>query len=325
MGDVELRPVYLITGTDAPKAVLAVRRLRARFEAGSAEELNGAQGASGDDVVAALNALGLFGGARLVVVREVDRWKAADVQAITTYLDAPAPGSVLALVGDPPRAGGLEQACARVGEVLRFDVPVRPRGRRLDYPAWVRAQFERHGVRADQETARALVELVGEDAFALQGEVDKLVTWAGGEQIGPEEVAAVAAPTAEASGFAFVDAWGARDTGATLAASEAMLEREEAFVLGLRLAGQVARTRTARRVLDRDGGLADVMKAVDAKEYPAKKAIDQADRYTAAELDRAAIRLARLDHDLKGGSRLSSELELARAIVDLTAPGHGEP
>ena len=60
--------------------------------------------------------------------------------------------------------------------MLAFEVP-RPR----DLPSWVRAQFERVGLEADGEAARALVEIVGDDATALATEVEKLAAWAGGE------------------------------------------------------------------------------------------------------------------------------------------------
>ena len=115
-----LEPLYLITGGDAPKIGVALRRLRARFDPGSidtfAAELNDAGAA-----VAAANALGLFaGGERLVVVEGVEAWKKIDVETITRYAESPAPGAVLALVGMPlgsPPASRLsaslrERSCA---------------------------------------------------------------------------------------------------------------------------------------------------------------------------------------------------------------------
>ena len=56
-----LRPVYLLTGSDRPKHLRALRRLRARFGPEAVEQLS-AEDASGADAVAACNALGLFGG-----------------------------------------------------------------------------------------------------------------------------------------------------------------------------------------------------------------------------------------------------------------------
>src|ERR687887_2639642 len=132
----ELKPVYLITGGDRPKIQRALRRLRERIGE-EATELLSAHEASGEDAVAACNALGLFGGGRrLVVVSEVDQWKAADAKAIAAYLAAPAPTTVLALVGEESRKGSaLAKACAKAGDVLVYDLPKR----RL--PEWVAKQF----------------------------------------------------------------------------------------------------------------------------------------------------------------------------------------
>jgi hypothetical protein len=72
----ELKPVYLLTGTDRPKIAIALQRLRGRIGEDATEQLH-AGGASAEDAVAACNALGLFGGeARLVVVDGVETWKA---------------------------------------------------------------------------------------------------------------------------------------------------------------------------------------------------------------------------------------------------------
>jgi DNA polymerase III delta subunit len=54
------------------------------------------------------------------------------------------------------------------------------------------------------------------------------------------------------------------------------------------------------------------------KPYPAQKLYAQVRNYSATELDAALIRLAQLDHALKGGSRLANELELERALVEIT-------
>ena len=132
----ELAAVYLITGTDRPKVTRALRRLRERVGEAATEILS-AQDASGEDVVAACNAMGLFTvERRLVVVEEVERWKAADLKALGAYLQGPAPTTVLALVGDDvKRDSALAKAAAKAGEVLVYDLP--KRGRKADLPRWV--------------------------------------------------------------------------------------------------------------------------------------------------------------------------------------------
>jgi DNA polymerase-3 subunit delta len=313
-----LKPVYLITGSDLPKISLALRRLRRRFEQGSIEHVF-AESASGADVVAGTNALGLFGGGeRLVVVGGIERWKKADVEAVAAYLESPTPGAVLALVGDPSRLAGLEAACRHAGDVLRFDVPLKTRGKQLDFPVWVRAQFERADLRVDPETAERLVELVGEDAFALQNEVEKLAAWAAGASVGVREVEALAVPMHETSNFALGDAWGSRDMAGVLAACEAKLLVDEPFVIAARLAGYVGSVRRVQALLEQDLGVREIAERLGLKDFPARKQAAQAANYSREELGNAVVRLGELDFALKGGSRLSPELELERALVEVT-------
>src|SRR5262249_48117582 len=112
----ELKPVYLLTGTDRPKIAIALRRLRARIGEEATEHLHAGE-ATAEDAVAACNALGLFGGeARLVVVDGVETWKTADVKELETYLAAPAPTTVLALLGDGVKKDApLAKAVAQAG------------------------------------------------------------------------------------------------------------------------------------------------------------------------------------------------------------------
>ncbi|MGH3023520.1 MAG: DNA polymerase III subunit delta [Gaiellaceae bacterium] len=315
MAETELRPVYLLSGGDRPKIRRALERLRARFGAESVEALS-AETATGEEAVAACNSLGLFSGegGRLVVVEDVERWKKADEEAVADYLADPVTGAVLALVAGADLKGStLPALCAKAGEVLAFDVP-RPR----DLPSWVRAQFERLGVSADAEASRALVDIVGDDATALAAEVDKLGAWAAGEPIGRREVELLAAPAHEASAWAVMDAWGARDLPGALAACQADLEQgADPFAVTMRLSSQVALVRQAQRLADEGLGVRDISKRLRKHEFRVRKALGHAENYSRDELDDAVVRLAELDAALKGASRLAGELELERTLVDL--------
>lgn len=319
----ELRPVYLIGGSDEPKIALALHRLRARFAEGSVEHLF-ADTATGADAVAATNALGLFGGGeRLVVVDDIDRWKKADVEAVVGYLESPTAGAVLALVGDAAKLPGLAEACARAGDVLRFDLPQRKvRGRQVDdYPAWVQGRFERAGIRVDRETAERLVEIVHEDALALENDVLKIATWAGEEPIGPAEIELLATPGGdEGRSSALVNAWAARDPGAVLRACERdLLGESEPFWVSGRIARHVTIVRAVQRLLRAGVGVTEIQKRLDLR-FPPRREAGHAESRTAEELEAAVVRLASLDHSLKGGSRLDPVLELERALVEIAAP-----
>jgi DNA polymerase III subunit delta len=314
VADSPLRPIYLLTGGDRPKIRRALDRLRSRFGPESVETLS-AEAASGEEAVAALNSLGLFGGegGRLVIVEDAERWKKQDEDAVAGYVADPVPGAVLALVAAELKGSSIPALCAKAGEVLTFDVP-KPR----DLPDWVRAQFERLDAQADGEAARALVEIVGDDVNALETEVEKLATWAAGEPIGRREVELVAAPAHEATAWAIMDAWGARDLAVALVACQSDLEQGvDPFAIAMRLSSQVALVRQAQALSEEGLGVKDIAKRLRKHEFRVRKALGHAENYTRDELDEAVIRLAELDAALKGSSRLAGELELERAIVEL--------
>ncbi|MDQ3992835.1 MAG: DNA polymerase III subunit delta [Actinomycetota bacterium] len=322
MAATELKPVYLLTGSDTPKIRRALQRLRARVGEQSIEQLD-APPAGGDDAVAACNALAFFAGdARLVIVASVDKWKAADVKAVAAYLESPTPGTVLALVaGELKPDSPLAKAVAKAGQVLAYSVPKR----KLSH--WVAEQFALAGARAEPDACAALVQLVGEDLHQLASEIDKLATWAGGEPIGEREVEALAAAVAETPTFALTDAWAQRDLGRTLAASETIFEREgrprreTAPRLAGALGGHVGRLRQCQKLALEGVRARDAAGKLKLHPFYAEKLFGQAGNFSAEELRNAVVRLAQLDLALKGESKLAPDLELQRALVDLGRAG----
>ena len=318
----ELAAIYLITGTDRPKVARALRRLRDRVGE-EATELLSAHEAHGEDVVAACNALALFAvERRLVAVEAVEHWKAADLQALIDYFRAPAPTTVLALVGeDVKRDSALAKAVAKAGEVLVYDLP--KRGRKADLPRWVEAQLRERGIVIDPDAARAVVELAGEDATELATEIDKLATWAAGERIGEREVAELVPARAETPPFDLTDAWGGRDVEAAVAASERIFERSgdgrDALlrVTGL-LTAHVTRVRDCRKLAAEGVPPAAAADRLKRNRFYVQKLYEQAGNFSDEELDAAIVRLAQLDLALKGGSKLPGELEFTRALTDIT-------
>jgi DNA polymerase-3 subunit delta len=312
----DLLPVYLLAGTDRPKIGRALRRLRARF-ADEAVEILSAEADSGEEVAAGLNSLGLFAAGRLVVVQGVERWKKADVEALDAYLADPVDGTVLTLVAEEtPKDDGLRKLVARRGgDVLHYDVP-KPK----DPSVWVRGEFARLGAQATDDAARRLVEIAGDDISLLEQEVEKLATWAGGEQFGPREVEELAVPLHESPTWALSDAWGARDVGEVMTTCESELEKGvEPFLIAVRLAAQVGLVRAVQSLSDEGLGAREIAGRLKKHEFRVRKALGHAERYSRDELDAAIVRLAALDAALKGASRLSNELELERALLEITA------
>ena len=88
-----------------------------------------------------------------------------------------------------------------------------------------------------------------------------------------------------------------------LRACDSLLERSSRELTGIAglLASHVAKVRACQALA-------------------AEKAFAQAANFSVDELRAVTVRLAELDAALKGRSRLSGELELARALIDVTRP-----
>ena len=226
----DLKPVYLIAGSDRPKVQRAVERLKGHFDPAGIEQLS-ADTASGDEAVAACNSLGLFAtGGRLVLVTDVDGhrnregrlaggWKAADVEAVTAYAKAPAPETVLALVAEEAKKG---TPLAKVAELLLFEA----KGSAL--VPWVTKQFAELEAKAHPDACRLLVELVGENSDELRLEVEKLVLWAKGrqgEEITVEHVEEMVLPRGPVKPWTLTDAWSKRDVPTVLSAAQRLLRQ----------------------------------------------------------------------------------------------------
>jgi DNA polymerase-3 subunit delta len=315
----ELKPVYLLHGSDRPKIARAVKRLRERLGDDSTEHLT-ARESSGADAVAACNALGLFvGEGRLVIVDEAERWKAADLKEVVAYLAAPAPATVLALVAEEIKSdAALVKAVAKAGQVLHYEVTKRK------LPEWVAEQFARAGAKADADACRALIDMVGDDLDELMSETQKLATWAAGETITLRDVERMTAGRAETAIFALTDAWGRRDVGGVLRSAEEIMERShrprssELMRIIASLVGHVGRVRRCQKLAEDGVRPKDAASQLKMHPFVAEKAFAQAGNFSAEELGDALIRLAELDAAAKGGSRLPADLELERALIDVT-------
>ena len=311
----ELKPAYLIAGTDRPKVDRAVARLRARFEADAVELLDAAE-TSGDDAVAACNALGLFGsGSRLVLVAGVEAWKAPDAKAVGEYLAAPLPGTTLALVaGELKKDAPIAKAVAAKGEVLALR-RAEPRTRRLGRRAVQAARHleRRRGVPAPDRAGRRRP-LRARDRGRQARDLGCR------RRIGAAEVEELVAPRAQSPGFALTDAWGDRDVAGVLRASEHLLERtgdphsRTIPRLAATLTSHVARIRTCR-ALDSEGVASkDAAARLKLHPYYVQKLYAQARNYSERELRDAT--------DAARRARPCAEGRLATRRASSSSSGH---
>lgn len=311
------KPAYLIAGTDWPKIDAAAARLRGQFDEDSIEQITVGD-EEAPDIVAACNALGLFGGERLVLVRGADELDSQQIDDIVAYLADPTPGTCLALFGGKGirEDGALATAVDQVGDVRIFDAPDDDHA-----VQWVVKRFAEGGITCPPAIAKRIVARAGIEIGDLALEVEKLAVHGRDRAPTEEEVDALVPEQLDVKPWNMTDAWGRRDAAAVIGYATADVEKpDDVQRVSAIFANHVRRVRQALLVLEAGGSDKDVQKQLGLKSpYQAKGLCRQARAFSEPELARAVVRMAELDEAIKGGSRLDPRLELELALVEISA------
>ena len=94
--------------------------------------------------------------------------------------------------------------------------------------------------------------------------------------------------------------------------------RDEAAAVGARLGAHLAKLSRMKGLLESGMPAKEAAAKLGMKDFPGQKLARQAEAFTVDELRDATVRLAQLDHALKGGSKLAPDLELQLAATDVS-------
>ena len=316
----DLKPAYLICGTDQPKVRRGVVLLRKRVFDQTASDLNislfdGRIHAVADVLQAADTATFTLG-TRLLLVSAADAWKAADRDRVADYLADPVPGVCLALVGETFRkTERLTKLLDKGGQVLSYPLPKR----QSDVAEWVRGRARARGARLGPQEARHLVAQVGADPDLLENELAKLAAYALGRAVTRDDIDEVCSPTLDARIYQLTDAVGKRDAPTAFRVLEGLLAS------GGKSSGEIARSTLYSLVryvgqlssvmdLPHEMPSAEVAATLGIKPYTAQKLLEQRERFERRTLERALAALADAQAAMVGGSELDAEFSLELAL-----------
>ena len=332
MSAAPLDPVYLIGGTDRPKVELAVRRLRARVrgEDGSVEEYaarrddDDGEGMSGEDAAGACNALGLFGGTRLLVLSGAEVWgdekkASADLEALASYAAAPAPDAVLALLTSGRCRPG---ACARWPKTRAASSPTTCPGARVSASGCA----GRPRARAPTSTAarsRACSSWPATTPRRSRARSRSSGCGRSGETITAETVDELCVLTADTPPWDLTDALGERRPADALRALGRLLDGPDGDVP--RWVPSVARhlrqLAVAQHVSEQGGGPKDIARELGLRsEFVARKLSRQSTRWSPEQLSAAIVRIAAVERETRGEGVLRDRFALERALTEAVGP-----
>ena len=344
IGRGQLAPVYLLWGTDsgAIKTVVAALReavlrpggVSTGMEAFNHEQLDATRLLAAAEVLNACAQMPMMASRRLVElsapedfgkhkrVEELDgEVKAPEskrddaVSALIEYFDNPNPSTVLVLssTGIDGKSKLVKAAKKAAGVV---EIKLAPAGEDEAFDALV-DEARRRELPLSPPGARALIDAVGTSLSELVPALERAVAFSGGAAVGREHVEAVVASTREINVFDLTDAIGRSDHVRALEILARMFstgERDSGQamkLLGL-LLWQIRRLCTVTFARD-------PARALNSKPFAVQKLQQQARGYDERRLRAAYAGLARLDSDLKGGSKLAYEspyIALQRWVLD---------
>ncbi|HEY3235697.1 MAG TPA: DNA polymerase III subunit delta [Polyangiaceae bacterium] len=326
----KLRPVYLIVGEDRYRQTMVVRALReAALEGGNAalnEEQLDAADVGVEAVLSAARTVPMLGPRRLIVVRSLERWEprataknaSEALDRLAEYAKAPSPTTTLLLVA--PKLDKRRRLVSQAnsgGWLVGCDfLPAK------ELPRWVDEQAKALGVVLAPGVSGLLAELCGPELGPVADALERLTLYVGaGGRISEDTVGECVIRVRPSTVWDLVAAVGRRDAGAALTALDSVYDPQDR---GLSLLGLLAWSlrRLIRFQSALRGGLSpnEAANASGAPPFQARELARQAKAIPPSTLAHWLRRLARVDLELKGGSRRHPKAVMEAAILELCGP-----
>jgi DNA polymerase-3 subunit delta len=316
----EMRPLYLISGTDAAKIEATRSRLRARAEReggdGALEVFEPGEGRGAPDheaLLAAIPAMSLIGTRRYLLADGVERWRDKQQAAVAEVIGGELPPDLtLVLIARAKAPAKLLKAVkAAKGEIHNFEAP-----KARDMPRTLVADAQRLGFRLDPAAARLLVERMGAESLRLRNELERLALWAGeGGQVTAADLEEMIADTSEAAVWTLSDAVVEGDARTALRVGEQLIEQGE-NVTGLiyGLASRLRAACAAAAMLEEGMPPREVESSLKMHPYAAKQLVARLRDADLTDLRQATESLAQLERWCRGDSDYGNELAFTLAL-----------
>lgn len=255
----------------------------------------------------------LFGGDKLILVRDLDEAGDELIEDLDSYLQAPDPTVTLVLTHKGGQRGKRILDAMKKAKAELIEAPLVKSDR--DKTEFVGREFAAAGRQARPDAVHALVEAVGKDLRELAAACQQLISDTHG-LIDLDLVTTYHAGKVEATGFRVADAAVAGNTG------EALRLLRHALAVGVDPVPIVAVLASQLRQLVKveaagRGRSADVARQVGLAPWQVEKAWRTLGGWDSEALGRSIQAVAAADFEVKGGGR-DPEYAVERAILTIT-------
>ena len=181
------------------------------------------------------------------------------------------------------------------GQIVEF-----PKQNQRDLVAWIQRHFMAQKKRIAPELCAYLIEITDGTMTSLASEIKKIAAFSGAETVCKADIDAVTEPVLDAVVFRMTDQLGAGDYTAALVTLQKLLkmQQEPIAILGA-VGGHFRRIGAARTLLDHGRNYTELMKLYGIADYPAKKAMDAARRFSQEFCGKASALVLETDYKMK--------------------------
>ncbi len=170
-----------------------------------------------------------------------------------------------------------------------------------DLIAWIQRHFAAKKKNITPELCAYLIDITDGTMTALSSEIAKIASFSGADAICRADIDAVTEPVLDAVIYRMTDFLATGDYGQALVTLQKLLKMQQEPIMLLGAIGShFRRLSTARTLLDNGKGYAELMKLCNIRsDYPAKKAMDAARRFSSQFCAMAAILVMETDYKMK--------------------------
>lgn len=183
-----------------------------------------------------------------------------------------------------------------------------------DLIPWITRHFASKGKQIPSNLCAYLIDITGGTMTTLAGEISKIAAYSGADVIVKSDIDAVTEPILDAVVFQLTDLLGQKEYGAALTKLQVLLKMQQDPIALLGAIGShFRRLSTARILMDNGKPYAELMKLYSIGDYPARKTMSAAGKFTATFLERVASLVMETDNAMK--TSLDSQERLLEILV----------
>ena len=228
-------------------------------------------------------------------MNEADREKMIDIFSdIPDYCTVVFTYETIAFKPDK-RLKKLWDVVSKHGELVEF-----AKQNQRDLITWITRHFAAAGKRIHPDLCAYLIDITDGTMTSLAGEISNNSAYTGSDEIRKSDIDAVTEPVLDAVVFQMTDLLGQGEYGGALVKLQQLLKMQQdpIAILGA-IGGHFRRMSTARALLDHGKSSSDLMRLCGMADYPARKTMSAAGRFSAKFYAKAAELVLESDRQMK--------------------------